>query len=51
MVVGFELRLREESSTKAKKSLTSEMNVDNLEKFAKTSLAAEVILEGLKYSR
>jgi len=27
------------------------MNVDNLEKFAKTSLAAEVILDGPKYSR
>jgi len=25
--------------------LTSEINVDNLEKFAKTSLAAEVILD------
>jgi hypothetical protein len=28
-----------------KKGLTCETNVDNLEKFAKTSLAAEVILE------
>jgi hypothetical protein len=51
MIVGFELWLREENPTKAKKSLTSEMNVDNLEKFAKTSLAAEVILDGPKYSR
>jgi len=33
---------------KAKKSLTIEMKIDNLEKFAKTSLAAEVILDGLK---
>jgi hypothetical protein len=51
MVVGFELWSREESSTKAKKSLTSEVNIGNLEKFAKTSLAAEVILDGPKYSR
>jgi len=31
-----------------KKKLTSEMKIDNLEKFAKTSLAAEVILDSLK---
>ena len=30
---------------KMKKKLTSEMKVDNLEKFAKTSLVAEVILD------
>ena len=29
----------------AKKSLTSEMKIDNLRKFAKTSLVAEVILD------
>jgi len=35
----------QESSTKmkGKKKLTSEMKIDNLEKFAKTSLVAEVI--------
>jgi hypothetical protein len=33
------------NSTKMKKKLTSEVNVDNLEKFAKTSLVAEVILD------
>jgi hypothetical protein len=27
------------------------MDVDNLEKFAKTSLVAEVILDGSKYGR
>jgi len=27
------------------------MKIDNLEKFAKTSLAAEVILDGLKQGR
>ena len=31
--------------------LTSEMKIDNLEKFAKTSLVAEVILDRLKSSR
>jgi hypothetical protein len=36
---------------KRKNKLTSEVKIDNLEKFAKTSLAAEVILEGLKSSR
>jgi hypothetical protein len=30
---------------KEKKELTSEMKIDNLEEFAKTSLAAEVILD------
>jgi hypothetical protein len=30
---------------KEKKELTSEVKIDNLEKFAKTSLAAEVILD------
>ena len=31
-----------------KKKLTREMKIDNLEKFAKTSLVAEVILDRLK---
>ena len=31
--------------------LTSEIKIDNLEKFAKTSLAAEVILDRLKNGR
>jgi hypothetical protein len=30
---------------KARNKLTSEMKIDNLEKFAKTSLVAEVILD------
>ena len=37
--------------TKGKKSLTSKMKIDNLEKFAKTSLAAEVILDRQKLGR
>ena len=36
------------NSTKSRKSLTSEMDVDNLEKFAKTSLVAEVIPDRLR---
>jgi hypothetical protein len=35
------------SSIESEKELTREMNIDNLEKFAKTSLVAEVILERL----
>jgi hypothetical protein len=35
----------EKSQTKPKKSLTCGMRIDNLEKFAKTSLVAEVILD------
>jgi hypothetical protein len=38
---------RRKAQQKVKKKLTSEMNIDNLEKFAKTSLAAEVILDRL----
>jgi len=34
-----------------KKKLTSEMKIDNLEKFAKTSPVAEVIPDRLKSSR
>jgi hypothetical protein len=42
-------RLREEKSRRmSKKGLTCEMKIDNLEKFAKTSLVAEVILDGPK---
>jgi hypothetical protein len=37
--------LVEKNSTKVKKKLTYEMKIDNLEKFAKTSLVAEVILD------
>ena len=40
---------QEESQQKVKNKLTSEVEVDNLEKFAKTSLAAEVILDGLSW--
>jgi len=36
---------------KQKKMLTSEMKIDNLRKFAKTSHAAEVALDRLKRSR
>ena len=36
---------------KVKKKLTSEMKIDSLEKFAKTSLVAEVILDRLMYGR
>ena len=38
----------EETQQKVKNQLTSEIEVDNLEKFAKTSLVAEVILDGPK---
>jgi hypothetical protein len=36
---------------KDEKALTCETKIDNLEKFAKTSLVAEVILDRLKSSR
>ena len=39
------------NSIEVKKKLTSEMKIDNLEKFAKTSLVAEVILDRLMYGR
>jgi len=39
---------QEKSQQKVKNKLTSKDEVDNLEKFAKTSLAAEVILDGPK---
>ena len=45
MSVGLRLRKIDQSE---KKELTSEVKIDNLEKFAKTSLAAEVILDRLK---
>jgi hypothetical protein len=41
----------EKSHRTSKKALTIEMKIDNLEKFAKTSLVAEVILDRLKLSR
>jgi hypothetical protein len=43
--------LVEKFKQKVKKKLTYEMKIDNLEKFAKTSLVAEVILDRLKSSR
>jgi hypothetical protein len=45
--MGVNLRLlsSKKPRRKRKKELTSEMKIDNLEKFAKTSLAAEVILD------
>ena len=39
------------NSIEVKKKLTSEMKIDNLEKFAKTSLVAEVILDRLNSGR
>jgi hypothetical protein len=39
------------TSEKSKKSLTGKIGIDNLEKFAKTSPAAEAILEGPKSGR
>jgi len=43
--------LRKKLNEKREINLTSEMKIDNLEKFAKTSLVAEVILDRLKSSR
>jgi hypothetical protein len=37
--------LGKKNQRKARNNLTSEMKIDNLEKFAKTSLVAEVILD------
>jgi hypothetical protein len=45
------VKLSEKNQRKVKKKLTQEMKIDNLEKFAKTSLAAEVILDRLKQGR
>jgi hypothetical protein len=45
--LGFEFGLEKKNSAetqkRSKKKLTIEMKIDNLEKFAKTSLVAEVI--------
>jgi hypothetical protein len=41
----FEFFGEQKVQRKARNKLTSEMKIDNLEKFAKTSLAAEVILD------
>jgi hypothetical protein len=41
------LLLSKKTQRKARNKLTSEMKIDNLEKFAKTSLVAEVILDRL----
>jgi hypothetical protein len=40
---GFEKKNSAETQKRSKKKLTIEMKIDNLEKFAKTSLVAEVI--------
>jgi hypothetical protein len=40
-----ELFVEQKTQRKARNKLTSEMKIDNLEKFAKTSLVAEVILD------
>jgi len=45
------LIVEQKTQRKARNKLTSEMKIDNLEKFAKTSLVAEVILDRLKSSR
>jgi hypothetical protein len=41
----FEFFVVKKFNGKLKNKLTSEMKIDNLEKFAKTSLVAEVILD------
>jgi hypothetical protein len=43
--------LSKKNQRKARNKLTSEINIDNLEKFAKTSLVAEVILDRPKSGR
>jgi hypothetical protein len=47
----IELLVEQKTQRKARNKLTSEVKIDNLEKFAKTSLVAEVILDRLKSSR
>jgi hypothetical protein len=47
----IELFVEQKTQRKARNKLTSGMKIDNLEKFAKTSLVAEVILDRLKSSR
>jgi hypothetical protein len=44
-------RKAQQIEKRMKKKLTCETRIDNLKKFAKTSLVAEVILDRLKYSR
>ena len=39
---------QKKTQRRVKNKLTNEIEIDNLEKFAKTSLAAEVILDRLK---
>jgi hypothetical protein len=41
--LGLEKKNSAETQKRSKKKLTIEMKIDNLEKFAKTSLVAEVI--------
>jgi hypothetical protein len=38
-------KVKEKTQQKSKNKLTCEIEIDNLEKFAKTSLVAEVILD------
>jgi hypothetical protein len=45
------LFVEQKTQRKARNKLTSEMKIDNLEKFAKTSPVAEVIPDRLKSSR
>jgi hypothetical protein len=45
------LIVEQKTQRKARNKLTSEMKIDNLEKFAKTSPVAEVIPDRLKSSR
>jgi hypothetical protein len=47
----IELFVEQKTQRKARNKLTSEMKIDNLKKFAKTSLVAEVILDRLETSR
>jgi hypothetical protein len=51
LLSAFRVELSEKVHLKTRKKLTSEIEVDSLEKFAKTSFAAEVILDRLKSSR
>ena len=44
-------RTQPKRKKRSKKKLTFEIKIDNLEKFAKTSLVAEVILDRLKNGR
>jgi hypothetical protein len=41
----YRIRLSEKAQLQSRKKLTSEIEVDNLKKFAKTSYAAEMLLD------